>query len=290
MKRIGPALVVVTVLSLLHSRCADQVDRLAGQLDCGNWCDRSKAVKALGRLDDQRAVEPLLRALDDPNWRVRRQAVRSLTGTEDRDVTDRLIEVLDDRDWQVRREAVRALAGTGDPRVPETLIRALADRNRRVRAEAAWALARSGSPRAADALSNALADWHAGGAIAQALLKMGWGPGSERYRVHLWVATGQGDSLRARWQLARTMLLEDLGSSDRLKVENAVNALVSLGNPEVLQILVEALAENGSRSMAEVLASSGHPRLREAAESWADGRNTKLVRRPAVRPVVWGSW
>ncbi|UCG43122.1 MAG: HEAT repeat domain-containing protein [candidate division WOR-3 bacterium] len=277
-------------VTFLLTACADRVDKSARLLESDSWCDRSKAVKALGDSGDERAIEHLVRALEDPNWRVRRQAVRSLASFKAKGVTDRLIEGLADDAWQVRREAVWALSGAADPRVPETLILALRDRNRRVRSEVARALARTGQRDAVDALADALADWHAGQAIASALEGLGWRPDSDEQQVHLWVATQQGEALRANWRLAKAVLLEDISSDNSLKVENALKALICIGNTEVLGELVDALTRTDSRSLAETFAYSRQSRLREAAIRWAGDRNLKLARRSAVRPAVWASW
>ncbi len=277
-------------LVLLLPGCADRVDKLARLLDCGNWCDRSKAARALGDSGDDRAIEHLVRALNDPNWRVRRQAVRSLSSFNTKGVTDHIIERLADDAWQVRREAVRALSGTADPRVPEALSLSLKDRNRRVRAEVARTLARNGHRDAIRALADALADWHAGEAIASALEKLSWRPETDQQQVHLWVAMQQGEALRVNWRKTKSVLLEDISSNSGLRVENALNALVCIGNTEVLKELIDALDRTGSRSLAEAFAHSGQPRLREAAIRWADDRDVTLARRPAVRPVVWASW
>jgi len=247
-------------------------------------------VKELGHSGDERAIEHLVRALDDPNWRVRRQAVRSLSGFRTNRVTDHIIEGLTDDSWQVRREAIRALGKTADPRVPETLILTLKDRNRRVRAEAARTLARAGHLDAVDALADALADWHTGRTIASALKMLGWRPETDEHQVHLWVAGEQGGALRDSWRLTKSVLLEDISSGSSLEVENALKALICIGNAEVLEELTDALPRADSRSLAEAFASSGQPRLREAALRWAEDRGVTLSRRPAVRPAVWASW
>jgi HEAT repeat protein len=283
------ATAAVLLVLLLHG-CNDRVDKLARMLECGSWCDRSKAVKALGVAGDERAIRYLVRALDDSNWRVRRQAVRSLSNSSATGVTGHIIERLTDDAWQVRLEAVRALSKAADPRASEALVSSLQDSNRRVRTEVARVLVHAGHRDAVDALAEALADWHAGKAIASALKELGWLPETDQQRVHLWVAMQQGDSLRFNWRRTKSVLLADIDSNSSLKVENALNVLVCIGNTEVLQELIDALARTDSQSLAEVFAHSGQPRLREAAAAWAHDRNVTLTRHTAVRPVVWGSW
>jgi HEAT repeat protein len=280
----------VVLLVLPTTACNDQVDKLVRMLECGSWCDRSKAVKALGASGNERAMGHLVRALDDPNWRVRRQAVRSLPNFSTKGITDHIIGRLADDAWQVRLEAVHALSQATDPRTSEALVSSLKDRNRRVRMGAARALARASHRDAIDALADALADWHAGKAIASALEELGWHPQTARQQVHLWVAMQQSDSLRSNWPKTKSVLSADIDSNSSLEVENALKALICIGNTEVLGELVDVLARTDSRSLAETFAYSRQARLREAAIRRAEDRNVTLRRRPTVRPVVWGYW
>ncbi len=70
---------------------------------------RIKAVEALAKSCDSRAVEPLVAALKDPEAQVRLAAVEALGRLGDRGSIEFLIEALSDQDWRVRAALARAL-------------------------------------------------------------------------------------------------------------------------------------------------------------------------------------
>jgi HEAT repeat protein len=101
---------------------------------------REQASWALGALDDARAVQPLIGALRDPASIVRRQAAWALGAIDDNSAVDALAASLKDSDARVREQSAWALGAIGDSRANAELSLALKDTESRVRRQAAWAL------------------------------------------------------------------------------------------------------------------------------------------------------
>lgn len=89
---------------------------------------RKKAVHALKKLDDARAIEPLLTALDDPELLVRYNAAEAMRQLGGERAVEALLSALHDNpDPYVRRSAVRGLGQLGGERAIEGLLAALRD-------------------------------------------------------------------------------------------------------------------------------------------------------------------
>jgi len=149
---------------------------------------REEAARALGELQDLRAVTPLISALEDPNHYVRREVAKSLgrlgderaipaliNALKDDDrsgregaaegladmkekALDPLIKSLKDPDWHVRMGVLISLRIIGDKRAISGIIDALKDENRFVRREAVKSLGRIGDERMIVPLTGALKD------------------------------------------------------------------------------------------------------------------------------------
>ncbi|HUU74971.1 MAG TPA: HEAT repeat domain-containing protein [Methanoregulaceae archaeon] len=149
---------------------------------------REEAVRALGELNDPRAVEPLISILNDDNRYIRREAAKSLgrigderaippliNGLKDEDRNGRegaaeglgemgekalqsLIDAMNDDDWHVRMGAAISLRIIGDKSAINPLIAALDDENRFVRREVTKSLGRIGDTRVVEPLIGTLND------------------------------------------------------------------------------------------------------------------------------------
>ena len=86
---------------------------------------RNKGCLVLGRLNEPRAVEPLINALHDPEWDVRSNAAYGLGKIADPRAVNPLIGALSDVDSEVRKSAVDALRAMIDPHTVKMLIIAL---------------------------------------------------------------------------------------------------------------------------------------------------------------------
>lgn len=145
---------------------------LVTSLQDGDPGIRRAAAYVLGKLGDQRAVEPLRQALYDDEAGVGRDAVNSLGQLK---AVEALIEALGHPDDSVRRSAVSALDGLKDPQAVDPLIRVLRDEDSSVRTGACDALGHLGDARAVQPLIECLGDSleFVRGAAAKALGEIG---------------------------------------------------------------------------------------------------------------------
>lgn len=124
---------------------------------------RRRVAEALGKLEDVRAVEPLLSALDDEDAEVRREVMHALyiltldTNYDER-VQETCIRLLEDENWVIREWAAMCLGNVGDEKAIEPLRRVLSDEDESVRSQAASALGDIENVRAIEALIHALED------------------------------------------------------------------------------------------------------------------------------------
>jgi hypothetical protein len=90
---------------------------------------RERAVWALGRLGDARAVEPLIACQHDPDEQVRKCVLLALADLGDTRAVEPLIACLKDRKWSHRRSATEALGKLGAARALGPLAACLNDPN-----------------------------------------------------------------------------------------------------------------------------------------------------------------
>lgn len=120
---------------------------------------RAGAARALGKLEDERALPVLVYAAgNDPDPIVRKNAVWALSMGGDKAIKP-LINALSDEDAQVRFSAVAILTKLGDLAML-ALVNTLNHPLMLTRMSAADALGRIGNPAVADALANLLEDRH----------------------------------------------------------------------------------------------------------------------------------
>ncbi len=125
---------------------------------------REIAAVNLGRMEDGRAVEPLIQALRDPSWEVRFAAAESLGLVGDGRALRPLIECLDDRNGGVRQNAMEAILRIGTSDATDELLKALTDSRATLRKYSIQLLAelqlrtRSTDTRPVEPLLNALKD------------------------------------------------------------------------------------------------------------------------------------
>jgi hypothetical protein len=133
------------------------VTPLISALEDKNHYVRREAAKSLGRLGDERAIPALLHALKDEDRSGREGAAEGLAELKDM-ALDPLIKALKDPDWHVRMGVLVSLRIIGDKRVIPDIIDALKDENRFVRREAVKSLGRIGDERMVVPLTGALRD------------------------------------------------------------------------------------------------------------------------------------
>ena len=136
------------------SRCVLCMQPLS---DEAKWV-RCSAARALGRLGDPRAVEPLTAALGDSDRDVCRYVADALAEIGGQQAVDALIEGLQGQGEQPRHYVVESLAKVGGSQVVGQLVAALEDPEVGVRGGAAKALGEIGDRRGVDPLLEALQD------------------------------------------------------------------------------------------------------------------------------------
>jgi HEAT repeat protein len=99
---------------------------LAEAMKDPRWETRSRAVEAIGKLADEKALKPLIQGLRDNRDHVRYMAAKGLKGLGDSTAIDPLIILLKDENRVVRMMTVRALSAIGGRNVQITLKEALA--------------------------------------------------------------------------------------------------------------------------------------------------------------------
>ena len=79
--------------------------------------------------------------------------------------------------------------------------------------------------------------------------------------------------------------MESAGSGE---IQNAVFALIAIGQDEAIDALVGILGKKGTAAMAKAFHNSGNPSLIEAAQNWSI-QNSAELDSGDVNPVVeWG--
>ena len=157
---------ITTLGEMGDERC---VEPLVRALRDGDWQVREVAIEALGDVGSP-AVEPLIRLLRD--WDIRKYAIAALGKIRDERVLDPLISQL--RNDEVSEDATEALATLGGPAV-EMLLASLDHKDELVRKQSVIALGRIKDPTALDPLIQKLqdGDWFIRLTAAAALEQIG---------------------------------------------------------------------------------------------------------------------
>ena len=232
---------------------------------CGSSC-RAAAIRALGKIGDERAVEPLIEILKAKS--IENNGFNHIDYDQD--------------------EAIDALAKMGKPSV-KPLIELLEDKDPWIRRRATKSLGKIEDKRAIPELVPALANWEAGKTITLTLYYMGWKANCTEERIHNWVARRYKRRLKENWEDTKQVLLDDVGSGNPAAVKNAVYAFIALGNEEIIPDLITVLNNNGNEIMAETYLNSGNKELSDAARDWARRNGYKITSGYGASDVNWGS-
>jgi HEAT repeat protein len=156
----------ITLGEMGDERC---VEPLVRALQDGDWQVREVASEALGMVGSP-AVDPLIKLCR--SWDHRKAAIRALGKIKDERVLDPLIHQL--RSDEFGEDATDAIVELGSPAV-EKLVAALSDRDDNTRKQAVIALGRIQDPSALDPLIEKLKDkdWYTRLTAAAALEKIG---------------------------------------------------------------------------------------------------------------------
>ena len=158
------------------------------------------------------------------------------------------------------------------------------------REKIAEVFAQIGDKRAIPLLASNLQDWKARGAIADALQKLGWQPGTEREKVYYSINRGDKDGVLKSWESVEKILLEDVGSQDERARSYALYFFISTGKEEVVPKLIDILDTKGTKMLAEAYLNCGHKGLYKAAKDWCLAHGLTIEDGKGNAPVAWGSW
>ncbi len=140
-----------------------------------DWLVRLRVARALGRIGDPHATEPLIALLEDPEYPVRAEAIRALTRIG-KSAKEQLMAASKQESALTRIGACEALAVIGEPAALAPLIANLkTGGDLSVRKQSARALGNIGNPQAIDALIESLQDndEHLRGYAMTSLVKIG---------------------------------------------------------------------------------------------------------------------
>ncbi|UIE38585.1 HEAT repeat domain-containing protein [Leptodesmis sichuanensis] len=254
------ALSEIVELSLSENFTPQVVDSLINALSDSDYLTRREAAKALVRIGDPRALEPLTKCLYDPGGTtllrgdVRHYAAKALAKINTPQAVQSLINALQSSDNEARSAAERALGEMDTPQALESLIAVLQDPSSPGRSNAASALGRIGDRRAVQPLINALydsdSDVRSRAAIAlgeigdrravQPLIDALYDSDSD---VRFWAAEALGEIGDPQ---AVQPLIDTLWSSDLHPRRHAAKALGKIGTSEAVQPLIDALYDSDS--------------------------------------------
>lgn len=156
--RYLPRILVSNLENIAHTGSKRACQRLLALINARDESVRTDAVLALGRLNYQPAVRPLIRLLlTDGSAFMRRFAARALGQLQNPGAEKPLIQaLLKDKAGDVRSNAARALQHCRSQRARAALIRALSDSSHEVRLRAAEVFWTVKAPRAIAPLVRAL--------------------------------------------------------------------------------------------------------------------------------------
>ncbi|HTX67505.1 MAG TPA: HEAT repeat domain-containing protein [Opitutaceae bacterium] len=292
------------------------VDPLVVLLQNGAQEVTAKAAAALGFLGDPAAVEPLMKTAETaPADDTRAAAAEALGRLGDARATPTLVGLLKVSNADLRQAGAQAL-GKLDyaPKAPadqaaylvalqswddavklgppafDALAAVLGDPNTDVRRGVIGALGKLGDARAVAPLNAALPDWEFNADLVASLEQLGWKPSNENEEVYAWISKKDADSLKGKWDQTRKVLLADVESSDRRKIENAVYSFVAIGEPKILDDLVKVLDDQGNTEIAETYLNSGNDQLDKAARAWAERNGYNVIPGSGAHHANWGSF
>jgi hypothetical protein len=265
-------------------------DKLIQQLKDNDPYIRKMAIQELGNKGKRKAVGPLIGCLKDEDDNVRGLVAEALGKIGDTSAVVPLIESLNDKYSGYKCDVVEALGKIGDKRAVEPLIVCLEDEYPSVRRFAASSLGKIGDPKAIEFLINSWPDWECNFSILAALTRLKWSPRNEKEQVYYWISDRNKTKLVNNWDQVKKILLSDVRSGEKRKLENAVYAFMSLGNNEIIEDLKQILESDGDIAMAETFLNCGNGELETAATKWGKKHGYIITSGNGSDKARWGGW
>ncbi|GJL63072.1 HEAT repeat domain-containing protein [Candidatus Nitrospira salsa] len=120
-----------------------------------DWDSRKYAIKALGKINDERVLDPLISMLKNDEFKDDATNALAELGLP---AVEKLIKALNDKDEFVRKQSILALGEIKDPAAVDPLIENLKNDDWWIRLTSAAALEKIGDPRGRDAIKPLLKD------------------------------------------------------------------------------------------------------------------------------------
>lgn len=242
---IEPDLSVQESASAILATIADErvLIPLIMALRSGNWIVRMHVAKALGRVRNTDAVEPLIPLLQDKVKAVREEAAAAMAAIGDAAIPS-LLKALQHEDWLVRLHAVESLGKAQSKRAVEPLLSVLFnDRDSAVREDAVRALGEIGDPQAVDHLFTAMREPGLRTLAVEALGRIG---DRRAVPVLIDVVTGANPP-----EVTRTVAgCGDQWDEEAITQGAAARALGEIGDDQAIPSLVAALNHTFTRADA----------------------------------------
>jgi len=240
-------------------------------------------IKALEKIGDTRAIDPLIQALEHKEVKVRKEAALALGTIGDAKAIAPLIQALEDEgvyEWRsVQDEAQVALQTMAETAI-KPLIHALKDENSKIRQNVATALGSIEDKRAVEPLIYVLED-EEGEVRKRAAEALGWIGDKRAVEPLIYVLEDEEGEVRKRaaWALGWIR--------DKRAVEPLIQALKD-GDEDVKRETAEALGRMGDKRAVEPLIyaledEEGDIRVRD----WAAGALGRIGDKRAVEPLIY---
>lgn len=226
------------------------VDKLINALEHNDWKIRRDAAVALGDLKDPLSIEPLINSLFDENNDVQISARGALIEIGEPAVSP-LLEAAGD-DYFANQPIFYLLADIGSEQAVYYFISALGDKTSRIRNVAGDALIKIGSP-AVEPLISVLEDDNLADQAIAVLDQMDWAPKVDINHFWYWVRTDQFNKIIEIGSDAIPQLNDLLGNESRKIRMKAAQALVEMGDPQVVDTLIAWL--NESEEVVQIFAA-----------------------------------
>ena len=241
----APNLSVQESASAILATIADErvLTPLIRALHSGDWIVRMHAAKALGRVQNVEAVEPLIPLLQDKVKAVREESATALAAIGGAAIPS-LLKALQHEDWLVRLHAVESLGKAGSKQAVEPLLSVLFnDRDSAVREDAVRALGEIGDPQAVEHLFMVMREPGLRTMAIEALGRIG-----DRRAVPILIDVITGASPP---EVTRTLAgCGDQWNEEAITQGAAVRALGLIGDDRAIPSLVAALDRTQTRAEA----------------------------------------
>ncbi|WP_236685616.1 HEAT repeat domain-containing protein [Geobacter pickeringii] len=258
----------------------------------GNWYVKGITARALGKIGDTGAVEPLIDGLCDKEENLRKNAAIALAEIRDDRAIAPLVTVLNKSDDTSLREAAAwALGKFGNQRVIAPLVATLkSDKSIDVRRQAAYALGKCNSSEAIAPLVESLkrdgrdvrmASAHSLGAFHQSsAIESLIAAQSDRDSSVQWEATLSLDRLPGNEAAAA---VENFARRfDIAGIAKNYEKIIRKGDVRKKYPLIFALSRYGNEQMAKDFVTSGHGLLEDTGRKWLKSHG--FPQDPSPRP------